>query len=144
MISERIETLRKYAIAKKCRLWAVSSVAPCDGIMYHAGDGNPSPFEMVKVEVRNNSKDMQPTIKIAKTEIDEVISSAKSLNLQTVLIVNWAGDINWLNLTEIETDGESLFPEATIKSHDGSGEVRVYCIDTLFFRTVDAQEYQVI
>jgi hypothetical protein len=141
------ETLRQYGLAREfAAVRQAAPLAPYDGVMF-----NKSGIAAEIVEVKNHTSPMDkyPTLKIDKKKIDDIVAYGKKHNIRAVLVVNWAGDIRWLNLTEIEAENggedspEPLFPEATIKRRDRLEEVdRVYCIDTLLFRTLAIQPYQ--
>lgn len=139
-------TLHTYGDQRELRLSPrpVPPTAPYDGVMCNKTGVS---VELAQVKLRPSPKDKYPTLKIEKKRIDQLITFAKAHNIRAVLVVNWMGNINWLNLTEIEAENgglDALFPEATIKRRRPEEEDRVcYCIDTVLFRSGLIQPYQV-
>jgi hypothetical protein len=138
------ETLRQYALGREFtfRQTKAGIVSPVDGMMYNKSG---IAVELVRVKLRPSPMDKYPTLKIDKSRIDQLLRFAKQKDIRAVLVVNWAGDIRWLNLTEIAADDpDPLFPEATIKGRRVGEEDRaVYQIDTVLFRPIAIQPYQV-
>ncbi len=149
MSTQRQDTLHQYAKARGFSAFRLMPItAPFDGIVFNKSG---IAVEIVKVKNCISPIDKYPTLKIDKDKINIIIRYGKRHNIRTVLVINWAGDIRWLNLTEIEAENgglddgfEPLFPEATIKSRRPGEEDRVvYQIDTLLFRPIVIQPYQV-